>query len=105
MPSEERWLFPGHRPGKPMSTRHLNRLFHKAAQAAGIKKRVTLHGLRHSFATHLLERGTNIRVIQALFETTTNCPPTADRGADHVSVPSALWRDRACSEAIRLSRR
>jgi integrase/recombinase XerD len=66
MPSEERWLFPGNRPGKPMSTRHLNRLFHKAAQAAGIKKRVTLHGLRHSFATHLLERGTNIRVIQAL---------------------------------------
>jgi integrase/recombinase XerD len=66
MPSEERWLFPGHRPGKPMSTRHLNRLFHKAAQAAAIKKRVTLHGLRHSFATHLLERGTNIRVIQAL---------------------------------------
>jgi integrase/recombinase XerD len=65
-PPEERWLFPGHRPGQPMSTRHLNRLFHKAADAAGIKKRVTLHALRHSFATHLLERGTNIRVIQAL---------------------------------------
>jgi site-specific recombinase XerD len=65
-PPEERWLFPGDRPGQPMSTRHLNRLFHKAADAAGIKKRVTLHALRHSFATHLLERGTNIRVIQAL---------------------------------------
>jgi integrase/recombinase XerD len=66
VPPEERFLFPGHRPGKPMSTRHLNRLFHKAADAAGIKKRVTLHALRHSFATHLLERGTNIRTIQAL---------------------------------------
>jgi integrase/recombinase XerD len=65
-PLEERWLFPGNRPGKPMSTRHLNRLFHKAADAARIKKSVTLHALRHSFATHLLERGTNIRIIQAL---------------------------------------
>jgi hypothetical protein len=45
-------------------------------------------------------------VISAFFlETTTNCPRTADRGADHVSVPSALWRNRICSEAIRLSRR
>jgi site-specific recombinase XerD len=65
-PVAERWLFPGRRRGKPMTTRQLNRLFHKAADAAGIRKRVTLHALRHSFATHLLERGTDIRVIQAL---------------------------------------
>src|SRR5438128_3006262 len=65
-PLQERWLFPGRRPGKPMTTRQLNRLFHAAADAAGIKKGVTLHALRHSFATHLLERGTDIRVIQAL---------------------------------------
>src|SRR5262249_46913330 len=38
-------------------------------------------------------------------ETATNYSPAADRDADHVSVPSALWRDRTCSEAIRLSRR
>jgi integrase/recombinase XerD len=63
---EERWLFPGTKPGKTMSTRQFNRLFHEAADAAGIKKGVTLHALRHSFATHLLERGTDIRVIQAL---------------------------------------
>ena len=65
-PVAERWLFPGNRRGKPMTTRQLRRLFHEAAEAAGIKKAVTLHALRHSFANHLLERGTDIRIIQAL---------------------------------------
>ena len=63
---QERWLFPGRRPGKPMTTRQLSRLFHEAADEAGIKKNVGLHALRHSFATHLLERATDIRIIQAL---------------------------------------
>ena len=66
VPQEERLLFPGRRPGKPMTTRQLSRLFHETADAAGIKKSVTLHALRHSFATHLLEGDTDIRIIQAL---------------------------------------
>jgi site-specific recombinase XerD len=62
----ERWIFPGHRRHKPISPRQFHRLLQQAATAAGIKKTVTLHTLRHSFATHLLESGTDIRIIQAV---------------------------------------
>ena len=48
------WLFPGRDPAQPMTTRQLNRACHAAAQMAEISKRVPLHTLRHSFATHLL---------------------------------------------------
>ena len=65
-PLEERWLFPSRNPIEPLSTRQLNRAIHAAAEAAGIKKRVSMHTLRHSFATHLLEQDTDIRVIQVL---------------------------------------
>jgi len=60
------WLFPGRTPGAPLSARQLNRAVHIAAQRAGIDKRVGMHTLRHSFATHLLEQKTDIRVIQVL---------------------------------------
>jgi site-specific recombinase XerD len=60
------WLFPGRNPIEPLSARQFNRAIHAAAQAAGIKKRVSPHTLRHSFAMHLLEQDTDIRVIQVL---------------------------------------
>lgn len=65
VPAPERILFPGYG-GKHLSARQLSRLFKETAREAGITKRVTLHTLRHSFATHLLERGVDIRVIQVL---------------------------------------
>jgi site-specific recombinase XerD len=60
------WLFPGQNPVNPMSTRQLNRAFHLARVAAEIDKRVSLHSLRHAFATHLLEHHEDIRLIQVL---------------------------------------
>ena len=63
---EHRWLFPGRSQHQPLTTRQFSRLFKEAAKAAALRKTVSLHSLRHSFATHLLERGKNIRIIQAL---------------------------------------
>ena len=60
------WLFPGPDPLQPVTTRSLQRVFHDAAEAAGLDKNVTVHTLRHSFATHLLEQKVDIRVIQGL---------------------------------------
>jgi site-specific recombinase XerD len=60
------WLFPGRNPVYPLTTRQLRRAFHTAREAAGIDKRVSLHTLRHCFATHLLEQQVDIRVIQVL---------------------------------------
>ena len=60
------WLFPGLNPVEPLSARQLNRAVHAAALAADIEKRVSMHTLRHSFATHLLEQKVDIRVIQVL---------------------------------------
>ena len=62
---QQRWLFPG-RKCRPLTTRQFGRLFKEAAKAAGLRKTLSLHSLRHSFATHLLEDGKDIRLIQAL---------------------------------------
>jgi integrase/recombinase XerD len=60
------WLFPGKIPGQPLNVKNFQRVCVAARQAAGLTKPVTVHTLRHSFATHLLESGTNVRAIQLL---------------------------------------
>ncbi|HET9949864.1 MAG TPA: site-specific tyrosine recombinase/integron integrase [Longimicrobiales bacterium] len=60
------WLFPGTRPGRHYTSRSVQRIVEQCARRAGITKKVTPHVLRHSFATHLLQSGTDLRYIQEL---------------------------------------
>ena len=66
-PVAERWLFPGQRPGKPMTTRQLSRLFHEAADAAEIKKSVTLHALRHNAESRIMPSTSSVALAQSAF--------------------------------------
>lgn len=60
------WLFPGDRPGRPMTTHAVDRACQQAHRRSGLAKPVTPHALRHAFAVHLLEAGTDVRTIQLL---------------------------------------
>ncbi|UZW53695.1 site-specific integrase [Sphingobium sp. JS3065] len=86
------WLFPGQTVTDPISTRQLHRAVQEAAEVAGIRKRVSPHTLRHSFATHLLEQDVDIRVIQVLLghsklETTALYTKVSTRTIHAVSSP------------------
>ncbi len=86
------WLFPGQNVTDPISTRQLHRAVQEAAELAGIRKRVSPHTLRHSFATHLLEQDVDIRVIQVLLghsklETTALYTKVSTRTIHAVSSP------------------
>lgn len=97
-------LFPGQTVTDPISTRQLHRAVQEAAEVAGIRKRVSPHTLRHSFATHLLEQDVDIRVIQVLvghtkLETTALYTKVSTRTIHAVSSPldqlMALMEDKA----------
>ena len=100
---DPRWLCPSPTGKGPITRSALGQTFRKALAETGIKARVTPHTLRHSYATRLLEAGVELRLVQILLRTATYCPRTPCRGADHLPVPSALWRDRADLPATGLS--
>ena len=64
----KKWLFPGSKEGSHITARTVEKILENACKKAGIVKHITVHTLRHSFATHLLESGTDLRYIQELLE-------------------------------------
>jgi site-specific recombinase XerD len=93
------YVFEGHVPGQPYSTRSAQAIFHRAKELAGIKKEVSFHCLRHSFATHLLEKGTDVRYIQDLLghfniKTTTRYLHVARERLVMIQSPlDQLWKE------------
>ena len=88
----EDWLFPGGSPTAHLSPRSAQRIFEQAKTRAGINKRATFHTLRHSFATHLLEDGVDIRYIQELLghgsiETTERYTHVTQKGMERIKSP------------------
>ena len=95
------WLFPGDRPGQPISPLAVDRACREARERSGISKPVTPHSLRHAFAVHLLEAGTDLRTIQLLLghrNLSTTAQYLRDRhqqGLRHRQSAGRSARDRA----------
>lgn len=86
------WLFEGVKKGEQYSTRSIQQIFQDAVHKAGITKDVSVHTLRHSFATHLLENGTDLRYIQSLLghansKTTEIYTHITTKGFDQIKSP------------------
>jgi len=91
-----KWLFLGARKEKHISTRTVQAIFEQARERAGIEKEVSVHSLRHSFATHLLEGGTDLRYIQELLghkssKTTEIYTYVSNRDLNKIKSPLDMW--------------
>lgn len=92
------WLFPGQNPGKPIHIASIQRVFKTACKKAGIRKKVSVHSLRHCFATHLLESGTDLYYIQRLLghssaNTTSVYLHITGKDLGKIKSPIDLWED------------
>jgi len=99
----EKWLFPGQKKDRHISTRTVQAIFEKARNKAGIKKDVTVHSLRHSFATHLLESGIDLRYIQELLghkssKTTEIYTHVSTKNLGKIRSPLDLIGDESCGK-------
>ena len=95
------WLFPGRDPLLPITTRQLYRVVRDTAAAVGIEKRVSPHTLRHSFATHLLENGVDIRVIQSLPRRAGHGPAQAGVALGHSKLDTTARYAHVASKVLR----
>ena len=107
VPRSGQYLFPSRFHDQPhISTRQYARIVHRWVERAGLDSSAYgTHSMRRTKAAQIYKKTGNLRAVQLLLETTTNCPRTPDRGADLLFVPSPVRRDRTDSQAIRLSRR
>lgn len=102
---ESGWLFAGAHPGYHLSVRSIQSVFDRSLEAAGISKPVSIHTLRHSFATHLLEHGTDLRYIQELLghassKTTEIYTHVSKRELGKIKSPLDVLADKASLDAI-----